>query len=170
MKTHLSARSGTGQFLDCGLVVCGRGLVLLMFSLAFGGAGCSSIYQRTCAALPPESCAQLKFRVEESQRAEKRAEQTILILRDRFNHGRSGEDIAPDVDRVEAAVLELERQVASARDAAAHCEGEIRLASEIERLHKRSKNLLDSVEDIRRRGYSADALRLDDLLHSTASP
>ena len=89
---------------------------------------------------------------------------------DRLSHGLSGPAIAPDVDRAEAAVFELERKVASAQDAAAHCEGEIRLANEIERLQKRSKNLLASVQDIRRRGYSADARQLEDLLNFAASP
>jgi hypothetical protein len=171
MNRHLSPLSAAGQFLDRASVLCDPGLALLIFAVVFGGEGCgSSIYQRTRSALPPEPCAQLKLRVEESQGAEKRAEQTIQLVCDRFNQGLSGEAIAPDVDRAEAAVFELERHVASARDAAAHCDGETQLKSEIERLQKRSKNLLTSVQDIRRRGYSADARQLEDLLHYIARP
>jgi len=150
--------------------MCDLGLALLIFAIAFCSEGCGSIYLRTRATFPPEPCAQLKLRVDESQRAEKRAEQTIQSVCDRFNQGLSGDAIAPDVNRAEAAVFELERHVASARDAAAHCDGETQLTSEIERLQKRSKNLLTSVQDIRRRGYSADARQLEDLLHNAVSP
>jgi hypothetical protein len=151
-------------------VVRGCVLVLLMFVLGLGGAGCGSIYQKTRATLPPEPCAQLKFRVDEAQRAEKLVELTITKLRDRLNQGLSGEAIGTDVDRVEAAAFEFERKVASAQDAAAHCAGQTHLASEIERFQEQSRHLLEHIQAVRRDGNSTNARQLEELLQTSAKP
>lgn len=135
--------------------------VLLLCLFCFGGAGCGSIYQRTRAQLPPEPWAQLKFRVEEAQRTEKLAEQALEKLRVQLNRGLSGAAIEAEVDRVELAAFELERQGASVRDAAARCEGQTQFASEIERLHRRASELLEYVRAVRRGGYSAAERQLD---------
>jgi len=123
-----------------------------MLVLGLGGAGCDSIYQKTQAPLPPEPCAQLKFRIDEAQRAEQLTGQYFTTLRDGLNQGRSEATIATDIDRVAAAVFEFERRVASVRDAAALCEGQTQLTSEIDRLQGRSKELLDQVQVMRRGG------------------
>jgi hypothetical protein len=170
MNRDLRPPSGAGQSVKCGLMARGCRVLLPVFMLGFAGAGCGSIYRQTRATFPPESCAQLKLRVNEAQRAEKLAGQSILILRDRFNQGLSGEALATDVDRAEAAAFELERRVASAQDAEAHYEGQLQLANMIKRLDQRSKHLLDSLQAIRRAGYSTDTRQIDELLRSDGIP
>jgi len=169
MKRHLIQLNGTRQFVSHGPIVRCCGSVLLIFVLGFG-AGCGSVYHRTRASLPPEPCAQLKYRVEEAQRAEKLAEQTITTLRERLNQGLSGAAIETDVDRAEAGAFELERQVASAHDAAAHCEGQVQLAGEIERLQRRASDLRESVQAVRRGDNSVTIHQLDDLLNGAVKP
>src|SRR2546426_9439253 len=164
-----SPLEGPGQLANRGLAGCGGISVLLLFVLGLG-TGCGSIYRQTRAKLPPEPCAQLHLRVTEAQRAENLAEQTITRLRDRLTHGVSGAALETAIDRVEAAAVELERQVASARGAAAHCEGQTQLGSEIERLHRRASKLLEYVQAVRRGGNSTNARQLDDLLDGAANP
>lgn len=143
---------------------------LLILALALVGVGCGSIYQQTRAKLPPEPCAQLELRVAEAQRAEKLTEQAVTKLRGRLSQGLSGAAIETEVDRVETATFDLERRVASARDAAAHCEGQTRLAAEIERLQQRSTILLKNIQAMNQGGSSASARQLDDLLNGAAAP
>jgi len=91
--------------------------ILLVFCLALGGVGCSSIYRRSRALLPPDPLAQLKVRVDEAHRAEQLAQKAGARLRDRPALGLDAEAVEIGVDRVEAAAFEFERRVASARDA-----------------------------------------------------
>jgi hypothetical protein len=169
MNDHISPLSGTRQFGSHGPVIRRCVSILLMFVLGFG-VGCNSIYHRTRASLPPEPCAQVKYRVEEAQRAEKLAQQAITTLRERLNQGLSGAAVETDVDRVEIGAFELERKVASAQDAAAHCEGETQLASEIERLQRRASKLRESVQAVRRGDNSFSPRELDEFLNGAAKP
>jgi CDP-diglyceride synthetase len=68
--------------------------ILLEFSLALVGVGCSSIYHRSRALLPPDPVAQLELRVDEAHRAEQLAQQAGARLRDSFA-GRFGRFIEP---------------------------------------------------------------------------
>ena len=119
-----------------------------MFGLVLVSVGCRSIYQQTRGRLPPDPAAQLKLRVEEAQRAEKSAVAAETRLRDRLGRGLPHEAIAADVDRVEAATLELERRVASVRDAAARCPEPVASAGEIDRLHRRAQELQHWVQSL----------------------
>jgi len=144
--------------------------VMLVIVLGLGGIGCSSIYKQSQAMLPPGPCAQLKFRIEEAQHAEQLASQSLITLRDRLNGGSSAAALETDRDRVATSAFELDRRLASVRDAAAHCEGDPPLASEIARLQKRSRELMDYVEALRRGGDSIDAAQLDALIGSSTKP
>jgi hypothetical protein len=141
-----------------------------MFSLALGGVGCSSIYHRSRVLLPSEPFAQLELRINEAHRAEKLAQQAATRLRDRPNQGPDAEAIEIDVDRVETAALEFDRRVASARDAAERCKEQTRLAGELERLDRRSQDLMKYVQSLRRTGPSATAALLDHYLRGSANP
>ena len=143
-----------------------------MFSLALGGEGCSSIYHQSRALLPPEPLAQLELRVEEAHRAEKLAQQAAARLRDRPDQAldKDREEIEIDLDRAEVAAFEFERRVASARDAAEHCKEPTRFAGELERLGRRSRNLMEYVQSVRRGGASVTAGQLDNYLRGSAKP
>lgn len=145
-------------------------MVILLVVLGLSGAGCNSIYRQTRATLRPEPDAQLEFRIAEAQAAEKFAGQALAKLRERLDRGLSGEAVEPDVDRLEVSALELERQVASARDAAARCAEPTQAAQEIERLAGRARELLEQVQVVRRGGNSANARQLDDSLQGSAKP
>ena len=58
-------------------------------------------------------------------------------------------DSAASAELVTAA-FEFDRWLASARDTAAHCEGDPHFASALERLQKRSRVLMDYVRAVRR--------------------
>lgn len=144
--------------------------LLLLFLLGLGLAGCSSIYRETEAWLPPEPRAQLKLRIEEAERAEQHARQTITALRDGLNAGKTSTATETDVDRMATAAFDFDRRVASARDAAAHCAFDPQLTNELERLQGRSRRLLDYVQAMGASGNSIDARQLDDLLKNLAKP
>jgi len=144
--------------------------ILLVFCLALGGVGCSSIYRRSRALLPPDPLAQLKVRVDEAHRAEQLAQKAGARLRDRPALGLDAEAVEIGVDRVEAAAFEFERRVASARDAAERCKERTQLAGELERLDRRSRDLMEYVQFLRRAGPSATAALLDNYLRGSAQP
>jgi len=144
--------------------------ILLMFSLALGGVGCGSIYHRTRALLPPDPFVQLQVRIDEAHHAEKLAQQAGTRLRDGFKQGLDEEAIGIDVDRVETAAFEFERRVASARDAAERCKEQTRFAGELERLGRRSHDLMNYVQSLRRADPSATAALLDNYLRGSAKP
>jgi hypothetical protein len=135
-----------------------------------GGVGCGSIYHQTQATLPPEPLGQLELRIKEAQHAELLAGQSITKLRDQLKSGLSAQAVEGDADRVAAAAFEFERRVASVLDAAAHCEGETQLVSEMERLQRRSKQLQQCLEAVRQEGNSVNARLLDDFLLSPGTP
>jgi hypothetical protein len=145
-------------------------LVLLMVVLGLGGVGCGSIYHETQTKLPPEPFAQLQFRIKEAQQAEQLAEESITKLRAQLKNGLSVETIKPDADRVLLATLEFERRVATVLDAAAHCEGQTQLASEIERLQGRSKELMERGESILRGGNSINGHQIEDPRRNSSKP
>ena len=142
---------------------------MLVISLSLGGVGCGSIYHQTQAKLPPDPLGQLEFRIKEAQHAEQFAEQSITKLRGQLKNGVSSKAIEPNVDRVVASTFEFERRAASVRDAAAHCEGRTELASEIERLQGRSKELHEFAQAVRGEGNSINARQLDELLHGSTN-
>jgi len=161
--------NATGQFINCTSMARDVVLAMLVVALCLGGVGCGSIYHETQAKLPPEPFGQLTFRIKEAQQAEQMAGQSITRLRDRLKkNGMSVGTFEGDVDRLVTAAFEFERQVASVLDAAAHCEGQPQLASEIERLQGRSAELQEYVKTVRRDGNSINARQLDDLLHDSA--
>jgi hypothetical protein len=132
--------------------------------------GCNSIYHRTQKLLPPEPGAQLTVRLDEARRAENFAAQAGTKLRDDLARGVSGETAQADLDRLELAALDLQRRTAAARDVATSNKGNPELASEIERLHLRSKAWLDYVQAARNADPAAQVARLDDLLRGPAAP
>jgi len=132
------------------------------------GFGCSTALDgRLGALLPPGSVAQLELRLDEARRAEKMAQEAGDKLRDRLAEGRRGEAIGVDVDRVEVAAFEFERRVASARDAAERCRERGRLAGELQRLERRSRELAEYVRSLHVAGPSASAARLEAFLRSS---
>lgn len=140
-------------------------ILMLIFTLALLGAGCTNtIHDKTRALLPPGSVAQLELRLDEARRAEVLAVQAASKLRDRLATGLDGNEIAIDVDRVEAAAFEFERRLASARDAAARCNDRARFTGELQRLERRSQELAAYVQSLRRAGPAAAAGRLDTFL------
>ena len=143
---------------------------LLLAVLWVAATGCTSIYHRTRATLPPEPGAQLTMRLDEARRAESVASQAGTRLRDDVARGLSGETLQADLDRLEMAAFELERRTQTARDVATSSQGHSEIASEIERLHLRSTALLDYVRAARKTDPAAQVARLDDLLRGPAAP
>jgi hypothetical protein len=131
---------------------------LTMLVLALVGVGCTdAIHEKTRDLLPPDSFAQLRLRVDEAGRAEKQADQACAKLRAGLAAGLRGDAISIDVDRAEAAAFEFERRVASARDAAERCRERTRLAGEMQRLERRSRELMGYVQSVRRSGPASTA-------------
>jgi hypothetical protein len=91
-------------------------------------------------------------------------------LRNRPDLRLDAEAVEIDVDRVEAAAFEFERRVASARDAAERCKERTQLAGELERLGRRSRDLMEYVHFLRREGPSATAALLDNYLRGSTQP
>ena len=81
-------------------------------------------------------------------------------MRDGFKQGLDEEAIGIATDRVETAAFEFERRVASAWDAAERCKEQTRLAGELERLGRRSRDLMEYVQSLRRAGPTATAALL----------
>ena len=142
----------------------------LLAALWVAASGCTGLYNRTRATLPPEPGAQLTMRMDEARRAESVASQAGTRLRDDVARGLSAETLQADLDRLEMAAFELERRTQTARDVAIASEGHSEMASEIERLHLRSTALLDYVRAARKTDPAAQVARLDDLLRGPPAP
>ena len=125
-------------------------ILIGLVGLAIAGSGCRSVYHRSHTRLPSDPCDQLELRLNEARQAEESAGKAGAVLMARIVSGMSGDAITTDIDRAEAAALELGRRVASARDAAIKCPGEPKLTAEIERLEQRSKELQAGVDSARR--------------------
>jgi hypothetical protein len=123
--------------------------VLMALGLALVGAGCGSIYHKHRDRYPAAPQAHLELRVNEALRAEKAAEAAANTMRAQLRKGRTADAIPADLDRVETAALELERRVSAARDAAERCEVSDKAAVELNRLERKSRELLDEVKNAR---------------------
>ena len=128
--------------------------------------GCSSIYHRTWAKLPPQPGDELKMRVEEAQWIERLARQAAVKLRADLKSGVSVEIIQTDFDRLEMLALELQRRALAAHDVTAQTEAVARLATEFERLERKYTSWLLYVESNRQADASTQAAQLDGLLSS----
>jgi hypothetical protein len=146
------------------------GCLLLVLVLELGGIGCRSIYHETRASYPADPCARLRLRITEAQQAETRVAQAATRLRDRFAQGVGGQNLEPDVDRLETAVREFGRRTATVHDAAATCNQPSELAVEMSRLQLRFERMLETTVLIRRDGMAAARPRLDALLHNAIQP
>jgi hypothetical protein len=143
---------------------------LLLTTLWIAASGCTSVYHRTRATLPPEPGAQLAMRLDEARRAERFASQAGARLRDDLARGLSWEFVQADLDRLEMAAYELERRTQTVRETACFSEGHSEMAAELEHLNRRSTALLDYVNAVRKTDPSAHAERLDELLRSPPAP
>ena len=146
------------------------GCLLLVLVFEFGGIGCRSIYHETRASYPADPCARLRLRITEAQQAETRAAQAAARLRDRFTQGVGGQNLEPEVDRLETAAREFGRRVATVRGAAATCNEPSELAAERSRIQLRSKQMLETIQHLRRDGVAAALPQLDALMHNPIQP
>jgi hypothetical protein len=127
-----------------GTVLC----LIALFAIGSWGSGCSSIYHRTRAQLPPEPTAELSLRVEEAKQAEHRVEQAVARLEDRLR--RSERDPATEFDRLAAAAYELERRVQAASVVAERHGAATGTEAELERLRRQALHWRTFVEGNRR--------------------
>ena len=141
----------------------GAGLILLV-AVCAGLTGCSCIYHRTWAKLPPQPGDELKMRVEEAQGAERLSKQAAVKLRADLKKGVSAEIIQTDFDRLEMLALELQRRVLAARDVTAQTDTVARLATELDRLECRYTSWLLFVEANRQADVSTQTEQLDSLV------
>jgi hypothetical protein len=108
--------------------------------------------------------------VDEAHRAENHAAQAGNRLRDDLTRHSTAEAIQADLDRLELAARDLQRRAEAVHDITSAAKESQELASEIERLHTRSKAWLDYVQAARRTDPAAQVAGLDDLIHSPAAP
>jgi hypothetical protein len=141
------------------------GLLLLMLLPA---GGCKSVYHRARQSLPPDACAELMLRVQESQRAEKSARGAADKLQHALTHPRDTETLVHDLDRLELTALELARRTRIAADAAQRCADEAEASAEIDRLRNLSQALTDWVRAKRHAEGTASPESLQDLLQPDA--
>ena len=162
VKLHSSRVNPNGQRCFAPLAGRAAGCLLLVLVFVFGGIGCRSIYHETRASYPADPCARLS----EAQQAETRAAQAAIRLRDRFAQGVAGQNLEPEVDRLETAAREFGRRTATVHDAGALCNQPSELAAELSRLQLRAEQVLDTTVLIRRDGVAAALPQLDALRHN----
>jgi hypothetical protein len=140
-----------------------RSFLLLILATGLGGAGCGGIYRDSSKIYPADPNARLRLRIDQARQAEKRAEQAAARLRDRFAEGLGGEQLAPDVDRLEMAAHEFDRCVAAVSDAAVNCEEADKAAAEVDAMRQRAAQLLEAIQRIRNDGIPSSLPLLDRL-------
>ncbi len=170
VKLHSSRVNPNGQRCFAPLAGRAAGCLLLVLVFEFGGIGCRSIYHETRASYSADPCARLRLRITEAQQAETRAAQAAIRLRDRFAQGVAGQNLEPEVDRLETAAREFGRRTATVHDAGALCNQPSELAAELSRLQLRAEQVLDTTVLIRRDGVAAALPQLDALLHYPIQP
>jgi len=138
--------------------------LLLLVAVCAGLTGCSSIYHRTWAKLPPQPGDELKMRVEEAQGTERLANQAAEKLRAGLKTGVSVEITQTDFDRLEMLATELQRRVLAAHDVIAQTDTVARLATELERIERRYTSWLLYVEANRQADVSTKTAQLNGLL------
>lgn len=143
---------------------------LMLAALCAAVAGCNSIYHRSRPALSPDPCAELRLRLREARQAESAVAQAGGRLRDHLSRGVTGDAIRADLDRLEGAVLDLDRRVATARDAARACSDQAPLTSEVDRLAGRPASWLDYLHAAREAGPACQLPRLEELLRGPPPP
>ena len=169
-RSNSTPSQPAGQCSNCKLATQGALFVLLISVLGLVGIGCRSIYPQTRAIYPAGACERLKLRMDETDRAGQSADRAISILRDQLAKGHAGQNMAPDVDRLEMTALDFARCVAAVRDAEANCDQPARFAAEIQRLQQRSKQLLDTTRSIRNSGGIPTVSQLEELLRRSSPP
>jgi hypothetical protein len=110
--------------------------LLGLIAISTLGCGCSSIYHRTRAHIPPEPMAELSLRVAEARRAERLAQHAGVKLLENLRGGELPSITQSDFDRLEAATVELERRVLAADNALEQTGGPPDVAEEIDRLRR----------------------------------
>lgn len=137
---------------------------------SLGHVSCRSIYRETQQAYPADPCARLRLRIQEAQRAEVRAEEAAVKLRDRLREGLDDRAIQPDADRLEMTTLDFKRRVLSARDVAADCGNHGQFESDLNALERRAAKLQDVVAEVRRKGAGTSLSHINSLLNQPAQP
>lgn len=143
---------------------------LMLAALLAAVAGCNSIYHRSRPTLSPDPCAELRLRIHEARQAESAVAQAGGRLRDHLTRGVTGDALRADLDRLEGAVLDLDRRVATAREAARACPGQAPLTSEVDGLAGRSASWLDYLHAAREADPASRLPRLEELLRGPPPP
>jgi hypothetical protein len=117
--------------------------------LAFGGGGCTSIYNRAQSRLPPEPKAALAMRVAEAAKAEKLAGVEGARLLNSIERRSAVSVLETDLDRLEAVAFDFERRVRTAWDASEGCGGPAEAREDIERMSVVARRWLDFVQTAR---------------------
>lgn len=114
------------------------------------GTGCSTIYHRSRALLPPEPAVAQQLRIDEAREAEREVHHAGKELRDRMLKPLRDPSLDPDFDRLKAAILTLERRLAAAGALLAEASSE--MAAEHKRLSSEYFEWREYVDDYSRDG------------------
>jgi hypothetical protein len=134
-----------------------------MVLAGLGDAGCRGIYHDSSKIFPADPDARQKLRIDQAYQAEKRAEQAVAHLRDRFAKGLPGAQLAQDVDRLELAAREFDRCVTAISDSTGNWKEASQFEAEARRLQQRAAGLLKVIEQIRNDGLPSSLPQLDRL-------
>jgi hypothetical protein len=141
--------------------------VILAAVIGIAMTGCTSIYRRAKAHLPPELTTELSLRMAEATRAEQLTRQAGATLYDTLQKAPLAGRIQTDSDRLEAAAFDLERKVLAARDVAVKCGAPGSTDQELERLRAQSLAWLECAKDQRTADPAARIGRLQSLLEGS---
>ena len=125
----------------------GWGLTDLALALALSlwTTGCTNLYHRTRAQLPPDPAAEADLRIAETAQAEAAVQRAGAILLDNLQADKSAAAIQTDFDRLEAAAFDFERRALTAADAVKRSGDPGRFAGEMERLGGKARSWLEYV-------------------------
>jgi len=125
----------------------GRTLLCLTSALALIHCrpGCTGLYRKTQAQLPPDPEVEAGLRVAETLQAEKAVQRAGSELLADLQHDKSASIIEVGFDRLEAAAFDFERRALAAADAAKRSGDAAKFAVEIERLSGKARSWLEYV-------------------------
>ena len=138
--------------------------LILGVVIGIATTGCTSIYRRAKAHLPPDLTTELSLRMAEAARAERLTRQAGATLYDSLQKAPLPAHSQTDSDRLEAAAFDLERRVLAARDVAVKCGEPGRTDKELERLSAQALAWLECAKDQRTADPGARIRTLQSLL------
>ena len=126
-------------------------------------SGCTTLHRDTGALLPPQQSAQVHLRINEARQAEQQARDACAKLRASLIAGKSGRDLAFDLDRLDAAASEFDRRAACISDVAVRTRDTGTPRDETARLQRRSREMLTLAASLRHASPDAALAMLDAL-------